>query len=86
MSVFPMRGWALDPKCFLCGGQFQFSNHVYAGRLIRPWNNAMACRACEVSNWDGIVADARTLARFTAIGVKPIIDNKGLIQWPPQGA
>jgi hypothetical protein len=76
----------MDPKCFLCGVSFKFSEHIYDGRLVRPWNNAMACRKCEDWNWDGIVADEPTIQKFKAIGVTPRVDTKGLIQWPPKGA
>ena len=40
--------------CGLCGGEFQFGPHRYAGRPVASWGISV-CDTCESMNWDGIV-------------------------------
>ena len=39
-------------QCFMCGKEFQFSPHRYAGTHI-PAYNITVCRICYEMNWDG---------------------------------
>ncbi len=39
-------------KCYLCGKEFQFSNHIYDGKFLAHYKMAL-CNSCYQGNWDG---------------------------------
>lgn len=70
-------------KCFLCGDEFQFGPHRYAGKYIHQWGMDV-CEICLSSNRDGIVPGTYPhLEPYLASKCIKITYNvKGWIPWP----
>jgi hypothetical protein len=61
---------ALMIPCFVCSNDFQFSDHLYAGRHIDAYN-INVCDGCCATNLDGWgpYAEKRLLAHLNAEGL-----------------
>ncbi len=54
MRVEPTAGsFKVMIPCELCGREFQFGPHRYAGRKVVSWN-IMICETCDQMNHDGL--------------------------------
>jgi hypothetical protein len=70
-------------KCFFCGSEFQFSEHIYAGKAFREWDVSL-CDYCYNASSDGVgpVHEGLLLHHLAAQGIEPQRNEKGWIVWP----
>lgn len=77
----------IDPRfkktCFLCRQSFQFGGHIYDGKPVNAWK-IIVCDICLKGNHDGIVPGTypHLKSHLETLGVKPVINAKGWIEWP----
>jgi hypothetical protein len=72
--------------CDLCGDEFQFGPHRYAGRKVVAWN-VMICEMCDSMNHDGLDPGRHViLMRRLKEGGTPLRELQGgFIAIPPYG-
>lgn len=77
------EGSAVLCECDMCGREFQFGPHRYAGHRIPAWD-AMACDGC-LDRYDSTIVPGsypRLEAHLKRRGIKPEMDSSGWIVIP----
>jgi hypothetical protein len=72
--------------CDLCGGEFRYGQHRYAGRPVPEWD-ILICEPCENMNHDGLVPQQHPelMQRLAENGLKLERLSGGFIRIPPRG-